>query len=226
MPPRSLCAQCLRPPRACWCGCVQPIQSQVQVLVLQHPMEVGHAKNTARALHLCVQGSQLKVGEVFEPEDLHHWLHAPWTVDDASEPIRTVLLYPSTPYDPQLPVLPAPVMPSQWLVQPKGLRLVVIDGTWRKSRKMLYLNPALQKLPRFALNDVPQGRYAIRKAHAPGQLSSFEAAALALAQLQGWGDEHEAWQHLMHSFDAVIAQHQQLQAQGDLPHPSQERRGA
>ena len=226
MPPRPLCAQCLRPPRACWCACVQPIHSQVQVLVLQHPLEVGHAKNTARALHLCVPGSQLKVGEIFEPENLQHWLHAPWPADDASEPVRTVLLYPSTPYDPQLPVLPAPAMPSQWLTPLRGLRLVVIDGTWRKSRKMLYLNPALQKLPRFALHDVPLGRYAIRKAHAPGQLSSFEAAALALAQLHGWSDEHEAWQCLMHSFDAVIAQHQQLQAQGHLPHLSEEGYGA
>ena len=226
MSSRPLCAQCLRPPRACWCGCVQAIHSDVQVLVLQHPMEAGHAKNTARLLHQCVPGSQLQVGEVFEPDALQHWLHAPWSSADTTEHVRTVLLYPQTPHDPQLPVLQPPALPSAWLESPQGLRLVVIDGTWRKSRKMLYLNPALQHLPRLALNNVPQGRYAIRKAHAPGQLSSFEAAALALAQLHGWSEEHPIWQQLMHSFDSVIALHQQLQAQGSLLNSHTEGRGA
>ena len=214
MSSRLLCVQCLRPHRACWCACVQAIHSDVQVLVLQHPMEVGHAKNTARLLHQCVLGSQLQVGEVFESEVLQSWLYAPWTSADTTEHVRTVLLYPSTPNDSQASVAQPPALPSQWLNQPKKLRLVVIDGTWRKSRKMLYLNPALQQLPRLALHNVPLGRYAIRKAHAPGQLSSFEATALALAQLHGWSDAHPAWLQLMSSFDVVIAQHQKLQMQG------------
>ena len=91
------------------------------------------------------------------------------------------------------------------------LRLVVIDGTWRKSRKMLYLNPALQQLPRLSLQAVTPGRYAIRKAQAPGQLSSFEAAALALGQLQGWDAASPSAQRLMQSFDATMQQHQALQ---------------
>ena len=66
------------------------------------------------------------------------------------------------------------------MAQPQALRLVVLDGTWRKSRKMLYRNPGLQQLPRLALQDLPPGRYAIRKAQAPDQLSSFEAAARKL----------------------------------------------
>ncbi|WP_083215207.1 DTW domain-containing protein [Comamonas aquatica] len=63
MPPRPLCPACLRPAAACLCGCVQPVASAVQVLVLQHPQEAGHAKNTARLLHLCLPGSRLEVGE-------------------------------------------------------------------------------------------------------------------------------------------------------------------
>jgi DTW domain-containing protein YfiP len=53
--------------------------------------------------------------------------------------------------------------------------MVVLDATWRKSRKMLHLNPALQALPRLACEHAgfelpdPQG-------HAPDQLSSLEAA--------------------------------------------------
>ena len=37
------------------------------------------------------------------------------------------------------------------LHDPSRLRLIVLDGTWRKSRKMLYRNPLLQQLPRLSL---------------------------------------------------------------------------
>lgn len=181
-------------------------------------MEVGHAKNTARLLHLCVTGSRLEVGEVFESQTLEAWLHQPWPGQPAQCVVRPLLLYPATPPDPQLPVIAPPALPSDWLGQPELLRLVVIDGTWRKSRKMLYLNPALQRLPRLALKEVPPSRYAIRKAHAPRQLSSFEATALALAQLEGWSADSAVWRQLMQSFDAAIAQHQHLQATGSTPH--------
>jgi len=196
---------------------VHAVHSRVQLLLLQHPMEVGHAKNTARLLHLCVTGSQLEVGEVFESPALEAWLHQPWPGHPAQCVVRPLLLYPATPPDPQLPVIAPPALASDWLKQPELLRLVVIDGTWRKSRKMLYQNPALQRLPRLALKEVPPGRYAIRKAHAPGQLSSFEATALALAQLEGWSADSAVWHQLMQSFDAAIAQHQHLQATGSTP---------
>jgi len=78
---------------------------------------------------------------------------------------------------------------------------VVLDATWRKSRKMLHLSPGLQRLPRLALNEVPTGRYAIRKAHAPGQLSTLEATCAALAQLER---NTERWQPLLAAFDAFV----------------------
>ena len=214
-----MCHTCLRPLRACWCHCIHTVPSAVQLLVLQHPLEVGHAKNTAHLLHQCMAGSRLEVGEVFAARDLQQWLHAPWPGQAAETGVHPILLYPATPPDPQLPVVMPPALPSAWLTQPEQLRLVVLDGTWRKSRKMLYLNPALQQIPRLALRDVPAGRYAIRKAHAPGQLSSFEATALALAQLQGWSASHPAWQALMHSFDSAMSHHQRLQAQGNTKRP-------
>jgi DTW domain-containing protein YfiP len=89
------------------------------------------------------------------------------------------------------------------LADPVRLRLVVIDATWRKSRKMLYLNPSLAALPRLALGDVPESAYRIRKAHAPHQLSSFEAAAHALQQLTG---DAPACTRLLASFARFVAQ--------------------
>ena len=61
---------------------------------------------------------------------------------------------------------------------------MVLDGTWRKSRKMLFCNPLLQQLPRLPLPDLPAPRYRIRRAHAPHQLSTLEATCAALAHVE------------------------------------------
>jgi DTW domain-containing protein YfiP len=134
---------------------------------------------------LSVAGSALAVGEAFEPAALDALLHAGER--------RPVLLYPDTPD------APAPVP----LPEPERIRLVVLDATWRKSRKMLYLNPALQQLPRLALRDMPASNYRIRKAHAPDQLSTLEASAHALGQLEGDGAPYAP---LFEAFEGFVEQ--------------------
>jgi DTW domain-containing protein YfiP len=151
------------------------VAAQVELLILQHPLEVANAKGTARLLHLCLPGSVMATGEAFDAASLDALLCA-----DGRNPL---LLFPETPDEKSLGI-PPPPHPAGELV-PSATRLVVLDGTWRKSRKMLYLNPALQALPRLALRDVPASQYRIRKAHLPDQLSTLEAAALALEQLEG-----------------------------------------
>lgn len=69
------------------------------------------------------------------------------------------------------------------------IRLIVIDASWRQSRQMLTHNPLLQNLPRYALKDTPNSRYQIRRAHAPDQLSTLEACAYALMQLESANQE-------------------------------------
>ncbi|MDR2326305.1 MAG: DTW domain-containing protein [Acidovorax sp.] len=183
---RAHCPQCLRPAAACICRCVQPVEHRTQVLLLQHPMEAAHPKGTARLLHLCLPLSRMEVGERWPDAPLQSLLHGRWS-DALPAPALTLLLYPPSPPDPGLPLQAPPPWEMTDLVrlpQDGVLRLVVLDGTWRKSRKMLYLNPGLQQLPRLPLHDLPQGRYTIRKAHLPGQLSTLEATWAALRQLE------------------------------------------
>ncbi len=187
---RPTCPHCLRPQATCLCHLAVPTASACELLILQHPLEVHHAKNSARLLHLSVPGSRIVVGEAFDEAALQALL---------PEPRTTVLLYPPTAYEGH--AAPALLKPAL-LVHPGTLRLVVLDATWRKSRKMLHLSPGLQRLPRLALSEVPTGRYVIRKAHAPGQLSTLEATCAALAQLER---NTERWQPLLAAFDAFVA---------------------
>lgn len=192
---RPSCPACLRAQSACICRWIVPLASRVELLVLQHPLEVRNAKNSARLLHLCLAGSRLEVGEAFSPPLLDAWLG-----EGGRQPL---LLYPDTPGDASLGIAPPPVLKPETLAEPERLRLVVLDATWRKSRKMLYLNPALQRLPRLALRDVPPSAYRIRKAHAPHQLSTLEAAAHALAQLE---ETPTYYQPLLSAFDGFVQQ--------------------
>lgn len=158
------------------------------MLILQNPLEVGHAKNSAGLLQLSLAHSRVVIGETFDAASLQAAMR---------EPKYTVLLYPQTPQD------ASPVPDAMALQDPENLRLVVLDGTWRKSRKMLHRSALLQSLPRLSLDDVPVSNYRIRKAHKPGQLSTLEATCAALAQLEG---QPERFQPLLDAFDGFVAQ--------------------
>jgi DTW domain-containing protein YfiP len=113
------------------------------------------------------------------------------------------LLYPESPDDKGLGLATPPALDQALLNAPAQLRLVVLDGTWRKSRKMLYLNPLLQQLPRLSLHNPPASRYLIRKAHGPGQLSTLEATCHALMQLE---QDESKYQSLLTAFNGFVAQ--------------------
>lgn len=157
---------------------------------MQHPLEVHHAKNTARLLHLCLSGSRVLVGEAFDATALQGALQGP---------ACNLLLYPQA----EQPPAQVPAWQPDQRLHHTPVRLVVLDATWRKSRKMLHLNPLLQGLPRLSLEGPQASRYLIRKAHKPGQLSTLEAACAALAQLEGDGARFAP---LLQAFDGFVAQ--------------------
>lgn len=190
---RARCAACLRAETSCICRWAQPVPHSVEVLILQHPLEVMNAKGSARLLHLSLPHSRLVTGEQFDAAELDSLLAGK----------HNLLLYPDTPDDRSLGMAPPPACDAALLAEPAQLRLVVLDGTWRKSRKMLYLNPALQRLPRLPLRAVPASHYLIRKAHAPDQLSTLEATCYALMQLER---DEAAFAPLITAFDGFVAQ--------------------
>jgi DTW domain-containing protein len=193
-PSRARCPRCLRPHTACVCGWIAPVQGEAGLLILQHPMEVDNAKGSARLLHLSVAGSVMATGEDFAPAELQRLL-----ADGGRVPL---LLYPELPGERALGIAAPPPFDRALFGPPSRLLLVVLDGTWRKSRKMLYQNPLLHALPRLPLTQMPASQYLIRKAHAPDQLSTLEASCHALALLEG---APQRYQGLLDSFDRFVA---------------------
>lgn len=159
---RTLCHKCARPLPRCLCPYVQPTDNRCHLLILQHPKEHGHPKNTGELLARSLSNATLLQGETFSPKLLRPWLES------------AALLYPHNPG-------PAP---DSHLPEPPSC-LIVIDATWRKSRKMLCLNPQLQALPRISLSDNFARHYTIRSARHAHQLSTLEASCYALQQLEG-----------------------------------------
>ena len=160
---RPYCDACALPLRACVCALVTRVGNEVEVLVLQHPAEASAAKGTARLLRLGLARCRVVVGERFEPEVLAALLDG--------DLAGSALLYP------------AGRATGPGVSRPK--RLVLLDGTWRKSLRMLHANPLLQALPRWSLAPGEPSRYgALRKAALPTQLSTLEAACAALADIE------------------------------------------
>ncbi len=210
---RQLCFRCQRAESGCICQWIQPTASATEVLILQHPLEVNQVKGSARLLSLSLSNSRIEVGESFTALQLQALLTGPWAANAAAQSQRqAILLYPELPQDAANDQFSEIAAHSS---DPTHLRLVVIDGSWRKSRKMLYLNPLLQGLPRVRLEAVPISKYTIRKAHRPDQLSTFEATCVALMLLEGTAKKFTS---LLAGFDGFIQQQIQAKSLATDPH--------
>lgn len=173
---RPQCPECQRPLSHCLCSLIPNLASRTQVLLLQHPSEAGHALNTARLVALGLNTAELRVGELFD--------------DLPDDGVQNYLLFPGEEAVP-LSSLASGSAP---------IRLIVPDGTWRKARKLLHLNPGIAGLPRVALPEGLVSRYRVRKAPQPGALSTLEAVVVALNTLEGTG----RYDALLRPFEAMI----------------------
>ncbi|SDH37521.1 tRNA-uridine aminocarboxypropyltransferase [Pseudomonas abietaniphila] len=177
---RARCQRCLRPDNHCLCALIPALDSRTRVLILQHPSEVNHALNTARLAVLGLNNAELVVGEVFD--DLATLLDVPG--------YQARLLFPGEG---------AEALSAQ-AGEVKPLLLVIPDGTWRKARKLLHLNPRLAALPRVTLDNPPPSRYRLRKVPGAEALSTLEAITHALHTLE----PDRSFEALLRPFNALI----------------------
>ncbi|MFC1642395.1 tRNA-uridine aminocarboxypropyltransferase [Myxococcota bacterium] len=164
--PRSVCARCRRPLTACYCRYLTSLPTKTRVVLLQHPRERGRAIGTAHMASLCLPQAELCVGVDWRGSSTV----ARALSDSASPPI---LLYPG--------------QGAADIIQhpPVGpVTLVVLDGTWAQTKKVLRLNPQLAHLERYTFNPPVPSQYRVRKEPHCVCVSTIEALAYALGALE------------------------------------------
>ncbi len=156
----GLCPHCGVHQRICVCDACRPIAGAPPIWALQHPTEVGRSKGTLRVAHACLPSLQVLVGETgadFEPLA-------------SRSPAGIGLIFPHAGSEPLERADTRGI--HEW---------VVLDGTWRKARRIFLSNPWLQELPAFHFESPPASAYRIRKAPRPDSLATAEALAYLLA---------------------------------------------
>lgn len=190
---REYCLRCTRPLRSCICHCIHNVETAIEVLILQDPFEKNHIKGSARLLHLCLPNSKLLIGDYFEETILLDALNG-----NEKTPI---LLYPSFNQIEQVEYMDSQREFNIESTSCENIRLIILDATWRKSRQLLTNNPLLQTLDRWSLKNISVSKYEIRQAHQEHQLSTLEACAYALLQLDQMSEKYAP---LFLAFDVMI----------------------
>lgn len=179
---RIVCQRCRRPESACLCDLAKRIDNRVHIQLLQHPKESSHPKGSAILLQLSLQRITTWTGEHF-PEIEQ---------SISSGEFNDFLLYPEEPGN------KTASQPENKANGEKPIRLWVLDGTWRKTYKMLQLNPSLLSLPRKSTTQSTIGQYHIRKTPKTGQLSTLEACCYTLADLENQANKYDS---LLNAFE-------------------------
>ncbi len=181
--PREVCARCRRPVSVCYCAHVRPLETRTRIVLLQHPRERDVPIGTARMASLCLPNAELHVGV--------HWRGSTALARALSDPERpAALLYPGpgavdvVAHPPATPVT-----------------LVVVDGTWSQTRKVVRENPELAALPRYAFTPPSPSEYRIRKEPDEAYVSTIEALVHVLGALEG---DPERCQALLLPFRAMV----------------------
>jgi DTW domain-containing protein YfiP len=183
------CPRCYLLEAFCICPLVaEAYASQPQVLIVRHHWEAFKSTGTARLAGLALSNARIVDLAMENPE-----------------PVRRELA----------------ALQDAWLLYPDGAAatghgarpatLVVLDGTWRQTRKMLRRLPELARFPRFSLasHDTATTRDRLREPPRPGARSTLESIADALGVL----DSPECGQRLSDLHDAFVERTRQARGQ-------------
>jgi DTW domain-containing protein YfiP len=170
MAKRAVCPQCEFIRARCLCADLKLIANKVHIIVLQHPSEKKHSLGTVQLMKKSFQNITIWVGEDFSKNNELNLI-----LNDPSH--RIALLYPTKESMPQgLKTLPAIT------------HLVIIDGTWKKSRKIYLESSNLHTLSAYLIESVGASEYRLRSSSEKNSLSSLEAVISALAIIENETD--------------------------------------
>lgn len=181
------CGRCLLLSNFCLCSEIGPGRPcSPEIVIVRHHWEALKSTGTARLAALALQDVRVLDMAAENPEPVRaelRLLEGAW------------LLYPGLESAERLATPPK--------------TLVVLDGTWRQTRKMLRRLPELSRLPRYALHGEAPARARLREPPRPGDRSTLESIADALTQLHS----AELGAHLLELHTRFVRQTRQARGQ-------------
>ena len=163
---RSFCPECEFLKSRCLCDTLKTIPNSIHLIVLQHPTETKHPLNTVRIMKKSFKELTVIIGEDFT-NDLK---------------LNTLLCEPENEFALLYPGENSEVLKSN--SERKITHLILLDGTWRKAKKIFMLSKNLHSLPSIKLAPEDKSEYRIRKAPSEDSLSTLEASVEALHMLE------------------------------------------
>ena len=204
------CPHCRKPEPLCVCDGIEPIESSISLLILQHPQEQDRALGTARLLALHFKNAVLKIGLSWPSlsKALGRSVH---------DPSRWAVLYLGsakvTDLDTDRDIVAinrkGEVEDNQRGILREIEGIVVLDGTWSQAKALWWRNPWMLKCQRIILGPPRPSRYGqLRREPRRDGLSTIEAVAMLLAALEKRPDIAET---LNASFERMLARYRDVQ---------------
>jgi DTW domain-containing protein YfiP len=206
------CPHCGKPEPLCICDSVTPIESRIQLLILQHPQEQDRALGTARLTARHFKNAVVRIGLSWP--SLAKALGRP-----VADPSRWAVLYLGSAKvedletDAEIVAInrKGELEPGQRGILADIQGIVLLDGTWSQAKALWWRNAWMLKCQRVILGPKRPSRYGqLRKEPRRDGLSTIEAAALLLAGLQKRPDIAET---LTASFERMLARFREVQAE-------------
>ena len=173
---RALCTACARPARVCICDALpaRPLPVSTPIVLWQHPSEAKRPLQTGSILRLSLAADSFDIvcGRSFSCLS-----RSPLWERVQAEGRVPLLLYPAPGAASLREVLAAAEPGARFA-------LVAVDGTWKEAREMIRKQGAIAATPVTLGEAAASGVFAIRKPPAEGCLSTLEAVARALDELE------------------------------------------
>src|SRR5260221_11573052 len=204
------CPDCAKPLPLCICDSIEPIESRISLLILQHPQEQDRALGTARLTALHFKNAVVKIGLSWP--SLSKALGRP-----VHDPSRWAVLYLGSAKVAELETdrdivainRKGEIEHNQRAVLKEIEGIVLLDGTWSQAKALWWRNAWMLKCQRVILGPAHPSRYGkLRRESRRDGLSTIEAAAMALAAIEKRPDIAET---LHSSFERMLAKYRRAQ---------------
>ena len=166
---RKRCPKCSYPVQTCLCHAVHPIANYTEVIIMQHPKESLHAKNTVRLLSLALSNITVVTGKLAgDFTELEQYL--------AANPAPTAVFYPAE-HSTEL-------LTGAENASARIKRAIFIDASWKQAYGIWQSNAWLNRYPFYKLPLHQRGQYSIRNSDLDYSFSTLEAVAYTLESVE------------------------------------------